>query len=121
MLSHIGFINLQLFNKLPRMYRSLISEAAREAEDFEWSQADNSTTQANNALKAMSGVAWYEPTGGVLAQWQNHSVGLAAIRGSDRAGSDQESRRSQCLARRSAPAPASLMTRYHPGNLACRG
>lgn len=73
MLSHIGFINLQFFNKLPRDVQTLISEAAREAEDFEWGQADKSTTQANNALKAMAGVEWYEPTGGVLAQWQDQS------------------------------------------------
>lgn len=73
MLSHIGFINLRFFNKLPRDVQDLINGAAREAEDFEWGQADKSTTQANNALKAMPGVEWYEPTGDVLAQWQDQS------------------------------------------------
>jgi TRAP-type transport system periplasmic protein len=73
MLSHIGFINLQLFNSMPKDVQSVLLEAAHEAEDFEWGEAETAVNKAAVALKATPGLNWYEPPPQVLTEWRDQS------------------------------------------------
>lgn len=73
MLSHIGFINLKFFNDLPKDVQDVILDAAKGAEDLEWSEAAKTTERANTALRATPGIDWYEPTDPVLTEWHDQS------------------------------------------------
>jgi TRAP-type transport system periplasmic protein len=73
MLSHIGFINLRFFNRLPKDVQDVLLAAARGAEDMEWTEADKAASDANAKLKAMAEIDWFEPLGADLAAWQDQS------------------------------------------------
>lgn len=73
MLAHVGFMNPNAFNRLPKDMQAIILEAATEAEDFEWKYAGGAVAKADAALKARPGVTWYEPTASELDVWETTS------------------------------------------------
>lgn len=73
MLSHIGFMNPQAFNRLPKDMQTIILAAAKEAEDFEWGYAGGATAKADTALKAVPGIDWFDPSPAELNVWEKTS------------------------------------------------